>query len=83
MAAPWAMRAAISSAMLGASTQATEASTYAPMPHSRIGLRPKRSDSGPHTNCEMPKDSSSAANVICTCAIDAPRSCCKEGRAGR
>ena len=33
------------------------------MPHSRIGRRPKRSDSGPHSSCERPKASSRAVSV--------------------
>ena len=83
MAAPCATRAHTSAGMLGASTQAMDASTYSAMPASKIGRRPNRSDSGPHTSCEVPNASSRAAKVSCTSAIGARKSACSAGSAGR
>jgi len=69
--------------MSGASAQPTAASTYSPMPVSRMGRRPQRSDSGPHSSCEPPKASSSAVKVVWVWATLAPSCSVSRGRAGR
>ena len=50
-------RATTSVVMESASAHTTEDSTKTSMPHSITGRRPKRSDSGPTSNCPAPKPS--------------------------
>ena len=50
MAAPCTVRQTISRCMLVDRVLATEASTKAAKPSSKMGRRPKRSDSGPQIN---------------------------------
>jgi hypothetical protein len=83
IAAPCKVRQAMSMGIDAASTQATEAAVYVPRPISRMGRRPKRSESGPHTSCEVPKASSSNVSVSCACETGAPKPSVSEGRAGR
>lgn len=59
-AMPCALRMVISMFMSGASMQPKPDRAYSAMPVSRMGRRPKRSDSGPHTSCEQPNASTMA-----------------------
>src|SRR6218665_1690303 len=52
-------------------------------PVSRMGRRPKRSDSGPQTICEQPNASNRPLSVSCAAAIGAARLLVMAGRAGR
>ena len=63
MAMPWTVRQKISASMLGTMAHTMEDSTYSPMPTSKMGRRPNRSDKGPQTSCDRPNASSSAVNV--------------------
>jgi len=83
MAAPCRARHTINACMLLAITQPKPASVNVARPHNKIGRRPKRSDSGPHTNCEVPKANNNALSVSCTCDSSASNSALMAGRAGK
>ena len=67
----------------GASAQPIDASVYAASPVSSTGRRPHRSDSGPHTSCEVPNASSKVMSVNCACDTDAPKLSVSAGSDGR
>ena len=69
--------------MDGASAAPTLAAVYSANPSSRMGRRPHRSDSGPHTICEHPKASSKPVKVSWACDSGAPKPEVMAGSAGR
>ena len=63
MAAPCSVRQMISESIDRASALPMAATMYAANPSKRIGRRPNRSDSGPHTSCDTPNASSKEVRV--------------------
>lgn len=81
--APCSTRPATSTPMSGAAVHRTLASAYRPSPMSSTGRRPKRSATGPHASCAMPKARMRPDIVSCAADIGAPSACDSIGSAGR
>ena len=82
-ARPCISRAAVSSPMLGASAQSTDAKRCATTPVMRGRRRPRASESGPMTSCPRPSPTSMPVIVACAAASVVARSAVRLGSAGR
>lgn len=80
---PCRRRVAISTPMLGDSAATALATTASALPTSRGPRRPKRSESGPKTNCPRQAPARKVVMVHCTCEALAWRSAMIWGKAGR
>ena len=80
---PCANRAATRTSIDGASTAARLASTQTAAPIISGLTLPKRSDSGPKTNCPLASPSRKAVRVSCTAVGDVCKSVTIAGNAGR
>ena len=83
MAAPCKPRHTTNASMLPAAAQPTLAIVYRAKPASRTGRRPKRSETGPHTNWAKPKLRIKTDMVSCAHTMLPPRSRDSMGSDGR
>ena len=80
---PWTKRSTMSAPIVGASAQATEATTKPAIPISSGSRRPTRSLSGPATSWPAASPSRNVVSVSCTADALVSRVRCTSGHPGR